>query len=205
MGQRLNIEIKKKNEDKILANCYYHWSAYTDASLDLGIELLNNIINYKEKKNDVSKAIKLLQTTGAGLIEEDYNSLKENEKKYYKIGNDRNLGYICISKKGMENTRDWEEGRMTLELDDTDYLGYNSTIAFDVFDMMTKSEIKEDYSDEIKNGELNFNKLPVLDFDLTQMKLDDMVNFKNAIPEIEKNCGFFKIKGDKNYIYQIIY
>lgn len=33
MGQRLNIEIMKDN--KVLANAYYHWAAYTGAALEL--------------------------------------------------------------------------------------------------------------------------------------------------------------------------
>lgn len=33
MGQRLNIEIMKN--DKVLANAYYHWSAYTESALEL--------------------------------------------------------------------------------------------------------------------------------------------------------------------------
>ena len=33
MGQRLNIEIKK--DSKVLANSYYHWSAYTSSALQM--------------------------------------------------------------------------------------------------------------------------------------------------------------------------
>ena len=33
MGQRLNIEIKK--DSKVLANAYYHWSAYTSSALQM--------------------------------------------------------------------------------------------------------------------------------------------------------------------------
>lgn len=39
MGQRLNIEIKRRKDNKVLANSYYHWSAYTSSSLHLAEEI----------------------------------------------------------------------------------------------------------------------------------------------------------------------
>lgn len=38
MGQRLNIEMKTKG--KVVANCYYHWSAYTMTALQLTKEII---------------------------------------------------------------------------------------------------------------------------------------------------------------------
>ena len=43
MGQRLNIEIRRKKDNKILANSYYHWYAYTYTSLELADEIMENI------------------------------------------------------------------------------------------------------------------------------------------------------------------
>ena len=64
MGQRLNIEIRKN--DEVLANAYYHWSGYTSSSIELTSEILKNIDNVNFD-NDVVKAVKLLEITGAGL------------------------------------------------------------------------------------------------------------------------------------------
>ena len=68
MGQRLNIEIKENGTT--LANAYYHWSAYTDSSLELTEHILKNIDSV-EHENSTVKAIKLLETTGAGLTEQE--------------------------------------------------------------------------------------------------------------------------------------
>ena len=107
MGQRLNIEIARKKDNKILANSYYHWSAYTYSSL----ELANEIIEYfydivrNDKVSDEIKAIQLLQTTGAGLLEQEYNTLNEEDKKYCSLATNRNLGLISFTEKGIEETR----------------------------------------------------------------------------------------------------
>lgn len=68
MGQRLVIEIKEG--DTVLANAYYHWSGYTETSLNLLNEVMNkgifNNIPIKFSKGDEQLyAIKLLETTGA--------------------------------------------------------------------------------------------------------------------------------------------
>ena len=39
MGQRLNIEIVKNGE--VLANSYYHWSGFSNSSIDLAIRIIN--------------------------------------------------------------------------------------------------------------------------------------------------------------------
>ena len=77
MGQRLNIEIRK--EDKVLANAYYHWFGYTSSSLQLTSEILKNIDNVNFD-NDVAKAVKLLEVTGAGLTKSEFGFLSDDIK-----------------------------------------------------------------------------------------------------------------------------
>lgn len=79
MGQRLNIEIVK--DGNILANSYYHWSAYSNCAINLAIEIIREfeyIKKYKINDNcnnhDLLFAIRLLEQTGAGLS--DYNIKK---------------------------------------------------------------------------------------------------------------------------------
>ena len=48
MGQRLVIEIKEG--DTVLANAYYHWSGYTETSLNLLNEVMNKGIFNNDKK-----------------------------------------------------------------------------------------------------------------------------------------------------------
>lgn len=146
MGQRLNIEIKKG--DKVLANSYYHWSAYSQSSCELAIDIANFIKENQQNCEDVLYAIRILEHTGAGLTdnapteteietvrklytEERFNKWLKNHKaselktaqllfpnKEFKECKGRNWGLIAITEGGMEETRLWEEGRMTINLDD---------------------------------------------------------------------------------------
>ena len=209
MGQRLNIEIRRKKDNKVLANSYYHWSAYTSSSLELADEIITNIYDIIRNDNtDEIKAIQLLQTTGAGLLEDEYNTLKEEDKKYCALATDRNLGLISITEKGMEDTRQWEESRLTIVVDfddkEYDFVGEKNKVEFEVYFPIDKEEIEEYYGEEIKNGDLNLDEIVEFDFDLQCMTLVNIREFMNKLRVIENNCGLFKIKGD-NSIYQIIY
>ena len=210
MGQRLNIEIKRRKDNKVLANSYYHWSAYTSSSLHLAEEIIENIYEVirKEKVSDEIKAIQLLQTTGAGLMEDEYNKLNEEDKKYCSLATNRNLGLISFTDEGMEETRKWEEGRLTIDIDfddkDYDFYGNKNLVDFEVYFQVDEEEINESYEEEIKSGKLDLNNLTRFDFSLEEMTLNDIRLFMSKLDEIENNNGLFRVKGT-DLIYQIIY
>lgn len=202
MGQRLNIEIKKKG--KRLANCYYHWSGYTRTSLKLIQEILSNMYDYKDVENDNRQAILLLETTGAGLIESEYDTLPETEKKYHRIGTNRNNGLIAITDKEMNNTEEWEEARVTINLwgeqpDDLQLLFSNSVESID-FDVVYQYESKEEILEYVDN--VDFDNIVEFNFDLCNMSADDIKDLSENIECIENNGGVFKI--NDNY-YGVIY
>ncbi|MGD8305168.1 MAG: hypothetical protein PVF17_00810 [Ignavibacteria bacterium] len=97
MGQRLNIEIC--NNKKTLANCYYHWGGYTLSSLELTEKIINYFNENKVLPNEKG-AIELLEATGASYP-----------------GKDRSAGLIDVDPKKMEQTRKWEEGRITINIE----------------------------------------------------------------------------------------
>lgn len=210
MGQRLNIEIKRRKDNKVLANSYYHWSAYTSSSLHLAEEIIENIyeIIRKEKVSDEIKAIQLLQTTGAGLMEDEYNKLNEEDKKYCSLATNRNLGLISFTDEGMEETRKWEEGRLTIDIDfddkDYDFYGNKNLVDFEVYFQVDEEEVNESYEEEIKSGKLDLNNLTEFEFSLEEMTLNDIRLFMSKLDEIENNNGLFRVKGT-DLIYQIIY
>lgn len=87
MGQRLNIEILKNG--KVLANSYYHWSAYSDSAINLAIMIIKGFDYIKRNKceeyienQDLLFAIRLLEATGAGVtdIEKTRKLLKDSTK-----------------------------------------------------------------------------------------------------------------------------
>lgn len=208
MGQRLNIEIRRKKDNKILANSYYHWSAYTYSSLKLANEIMENIYDVirNDKVRDEIKAIQLLQTTGAGLLEQEYNLLNEEDKTYCSLATNRNLGLISFTEKGMEETRTWEEGRLTITIDfdnkEYDFVGDKNRVDFEVYFPTSREEIEEDYKEELKSGEINLDEVVEFNFDLQDMELNDIRLFMAKINQIENNFGIFMINGA---FYQIIY
>lgn len=208
MGQRLNIEIKRKKDNKILANSYYHWSAYTYSSLKLADEIIENIYDIirNDKVSDEIKAIQLLQTTGAGLLEQEYNTLNEEDKKYCSLATNRNLGLISFTEKGMEETRTWEESRLTITIDfddkEYDFVGDKNRVDFEVYFPTSREEIEEYYGEELKSGKINLDEVVEFNFDLQDMELNDIRLFMAKINQIENDFGIFKINGA---LYQIIY
>lgn len=208
MGQRLNIEIKRKKDNKILANSYYHWSAYTYSSLELANKIIENIYDIvkNNKVNDEIKAIQLLQTTGAGLLEQEYNTLNEEDKKYCSLATNRNLGLISFTEKGMEETRTWEEGRLTITIDfdnkEYDFVGDKNRVDFEVYFPISREEIEEYYKEELKSGKINLDEVVEFNFDLQDMELNDIRLFMEKINQIENSFGIFMINGA---FYQIIY
>ena len=207
MGQRLNIEIKRKSDNKILANAYYHWSAFTMPSLTLANDILGNVwstFRGNEDKSDTFKAIQLLQSTGAGLLEEEYDKLSKEEQKYAKVSLDRNVGLIAFTEKNMEENRQWEEARLTVIVDfeEKNSIIRDNKVDFDVIYAITMEEIKTYYKTELENGEIDLeNDIVDLNIDFKNMSSKDITYFMSKIPMIENNIGIFKNNGK---LYQII-
>ena len=163
MGQRLNIEMKTKG--KVVANCYYHWSAYTRSALQLTKEIISNFDSIQDN-DDVKRAVKLLESTGAGY-------------------SDRNDGLIATSEEEMKNTRYWEEGRVTIDMD-------NKTFDFNVFftgyDEEDTKDVLEEYPDVVRYD----------DFPLENIPFEKIDEYTNMIYDINSESGYFMI-GDKLY------
>lgn len=141
MGQRLNIEIMKGN--KVLANAYYHWSAYTSSALELCKNIIGEIRiapiihpasllrtpeittvtmpgTVSSADRDVLHAVRLLESTGAGINESERDRILDKglcPGIAFRGAIDRNLGLISITEEGMEETRCWQEGQATIDLD----------------------------------------------------------------------------------------
>ena len=118
MGQRLNIQIEANdtntNETKVLANCYYHWSGYTSSAMELVKEIVDSGIYNLDILDPVEKAIRLLETTGAGLAEDELTDTYSTPK--YKLATSRNDGLIAISEEGTYRVIEWAESIVTINL-----------------------------------------------------------------------------------------
>ena len=214
MGQRLNVEIRRRKDNKVLANSYYHWSAYTRPSLEIAKEVLDQISEL-DKLNDFTdeeKAVKLLQFIGGGLVQEDYDKLDEDKKKYFAVGTNRNNGLISMTEESMENTRSWEEGRITIDIDFDKLSSFDIKdgkfvnnqlehyVDFEVYFPIDKETYKEWYDEELKDED-------IIELDIKSienMNYNDILKFLSRITDMENNKGIFKLKG-KEQLYQIIY
>lgn len=167
MGQRLNIEIVKNGE--VLANSYYHWAGYSNCAVDLAVQIINNFEYIKKNKvekyienRDLLFAIRLLEETGAGVnnIDKTRELLKDetNNLKLKKCEG-RNEGIIGITEEDIEETRYWEEGRVSIDIE-------KKTVNFNVIHEYTVGEFRENYTEEeikeldIKETNINFKDIP---------------------------------------------
>lgn len=145
MGQRLNIEIC--NNTRTLANAYYHWGAYTDSALEYTAEIIDAYHNLSGQITDeLQLAVKLLEATGAGITVEEKERIPYDPDFDFSDINfssaiDRNEGLIAVTEKGMEETRSWEEGRVTINIEEANF-------CFDVVSYYDKDEYVEDYGVE---------------------------------------------------------
>lgn len=138
MGQRLNFEITYDGET--LANAYYHWSAYTSSSLNI----LGKVIEaYKNRTeiNPLRVAVEILQATGAGITDEEKVEIgKDKSGKFdgikFRDAVSRNEGILSVTPDGIEDTRRWEEGRVSLDISTEKFM-------FDVMWIENKSEYEE--------------------------------------------------------------
>lgn len=150
MGQRLNVEIHSEGE--VIANAYYHWSAYTGSSLMIAKTILENI-NEVNETNEILYAIRLLETTGALLTDDEIIAAKKlDPEAMFDQAMSRSDGLIAITQEGIENTRRWEEGRVEIDLDERE-------VIFDVLHFYDKDEYMSDY-DETEESYKNMIVLP---------------------------------------------
>lgn len=188
MGQRLNVEIVSNG--KLLANAYYHWDAYTGISLQRTDDILNKLNEIRESvKDDLDLAIKLLESTGAGINAEERNYILADPElsKYLPINDcvDRNEGIISITKESMLNTRHWEEGRVTIDI-------RKKTILFRVYWEITK----EEYLDNLYGDLEHYEQLPSMDYDLEkEIPFDKFEELKNLYTSTIDTYGFKRPDG----------
>ena len=179
MGQRLNLEIRKKTKtgDKVLANAYYHWSAYTSDAFDLLLQAHTFLtLNKNIIKDEKLRAIRALECTGAGLPEYD-NGVGDlirikNMVKYRNIPfnkcTGRNNGIIGCFSDSIKATEDWAEGTATIYIDDL-------SIIFDVWCSYETVEDILEWDEDFKEEEVII--IPYDRDDMSITELQEVINY----------------------------
>ena len=197
MGQRLNIEIFNKGQ--ILANAYYHWSAYTVASLELVQKVLDAYSTFPAELSDRQKAVSALQATGAGLPDDERETIFARDLVNLTEFKGRDECIIAVSPKNIQSTRFWEEGRVSIYIDE-------SRIDFDVL----VKENRFDYDRNTKEyygegGRPMFEDLPSVDWNVRDIKIEDFKSFFSLMKDIDKSDQpFFRCSVYPTTAYGII-
>ena len=200
MGQRLNIEIVRK--DKVIATSYYHWSAYTVPAVEMTFTALRELIKNKNVVDDVDMAVRALEATGAGLTEEDKSSITNGQD--YKISQNRNDGFIGVTQESMQNMINYQEGDTAIiinkdgydfNIEDTE----NDNIHIDICGMLYFLS-PDDLKDEYNMDEKDLRTIPVhienITFNEMRILLDKISDpdgkydiFKDATGQIFATIG----------------
>lgn len=193
MGQRLVIEIK--DGDAVLANAYYHWSGYTETSLNLLNEVMNkgifNNIPIKISKGDEQLyAIKLLETTGAKILEED---LKIARLKFpmneFEASKNRTDGLIAFSEKNVNKNMDSAEAIISIDL---------KSRTIDLGGIYNYEDLDE--LQEMANENEEDLNIAIIDFNITEISFEDFKNRFEDIKKLIKNHEYIKSKEDEDII-----
>ena len=176
MGQRLNMEICSNGQ--VLANAYYHWSAYTSSSLEL-LKVVLNAYKHTKELSSLKIAVDILQATGAGINESELERIKRDESgKFngidFREAINRNEGLLCVTEEGIANTKSWEEGRVTVDIDKEEFI-------FDVMCVESNSEYDECGRDimaaDLPDTMFDFTApCPFHDFDKFEKEISDNPN-----------------------------
>lgn len=191
MGQRLNVEIWSKG--KVLANAYYHWSAYTSSAAEIVGKVIAATKIFSVDRNELLYAIRLLEATGAGLTEDECNHVREQaafKDCDFRECEGRDSGLISVTEEGIRETRHWEDGTVRIYVDE-------KRISFRVF--WTESCYEWEKEQREYNGVENADhrKLLEVDFNFDDIKFDDWgvaFAFLKRIEEpFKTNLNYFEV------------
>ncbi len=167
MGQRLNLEIHVNNKDGgavLLANIYYHWSAYTFSAFEELKNVREALTEAMDKRNTYKNdqlwiADTLLEnTTVSGITQDSLEYLKKQDEelaKGFRVASNRNEGLLGFSEKDMSSTNDWAEGVAGIIIEDDNsielynyvYEEYdNEEEMMDSYCIDSKEELNEEYT-----------------------------------------------------------
>ncbi len=175
MGQRLNIEIGYK--DKVLANCYYHWSGYTTSAFALTRQIIEyfSTIGPVNSYNMFFLAVKSLEHTGARLSCYEARQARKIDAAHFPYRGtykylDRNDGLISVSKRGITETMRWAEADVIIDL-------YDNTV--DMCGVFYVGGSKEDYIDDGGSAE-DFDSLDKKHIEF-KVKFDELDSLYNLV------------------------
>ena len=182
MGQRLCINIVDK-DNHVLANGYYHWSAYTESALHLSQSAIETFYENHTSFNGRELAIKMLEATGAGVNEDErlaINNDRELCSYDYKDCTGRNDGILSVTERGIRDTENWAEGMITINID-------TETLCLDVCYWDEAGYLEEAYGEDLT---FSYEDLPQFPFDSTDCSFNDIEALLEFIEHNPHGCKY---------------
>ena len=148
------------------------------------------------KNQDLLFAIRLLEGTGAGL--DDINvarKILKDETMNLKLREcqGRDEGIIGITQKDIEKTRYWEEGRVSIDIE-------NKKVDFEVINECTEEEFNKDYE---KEEQKQFN-IKQIDMNFRNISFEEIFELKAFIDKsVYKEQYIFYNKSNNKYVFLI--
>lgn len=181
MGQRLNLEIWNKGE--VLANAYYHWSAYTSSAAGLVSRALDYIkSNPIQDDNYLLYAIRILEATDAGLTTREIERARNRsvlDGAIFAECQGRDAGLIGISEEEISETRYWSEGSAYIYLDE-------ERVSFRVFFYQDKWEWEKEQREDYGNEDAKASNLEVVKFNHDDIKFCQWETYQEFLTSNEE-------------------
>ena len=200
MGQRLVVQIKN-NDGEPLANAYYHWSGYTGSSAEMTNLVLGYLEDAPKEYNDKQKAAWSLFMTGArfnptevGLliekgIKKDWEFLIDDKEV------DRNDGLLSVTEEGMQESEDWAEGLVEINIE-----------TMEIYFGVISIETAEDWEAwREKDSSLAVENLPVLNFcEELEFTLEEWYWFYKRVKQLIHDGHYVAASEDRKTVFQFI-
>lgn len=231
MGQRLVVNIRD-DDGAILANAYYHWSAYTMCALEVVKQAIESdaCVDYLSKidkgikvskETAVKTAINMLVSTGGSLTEESRKylptiNIKNEELREEAFDDcDRNNGLIGVGENETQNLLSWSEGTVDIFINEKN---------FDFCELLYCQTVKYETDDDIGNliyfieSMLGVSCTPKMVPKLLEEALDNISDNKIPYYDISSilfrqvndfmtdlsTVGVFFMEGDEDTVYTLI-
>lgn len=138
--------------------------------------IIGNINKLNKDDCDLLQAIRLLESTGAGLTEREITYAKTHDElkgiKFSEISG-RNDGLIAISKDEINQTRTWQEYALYIYFDE-------ERMSFKVFSKQSRWDYEKDNEDE---NMIKFDNLEKIDINFDDIKFSEINSFATLINE----------------------
>ena len=212
MGQRLVVQIKKEDpfdlwgeEREVLAAIYYHWSGYSTSALLETQKIIKCIQDTNSKDKDIIlRLIHFVESQGGGIergegsTEWEYITDKYPHEKFKKDSISRNQGLISISPKGIDDSVQWSEGDIIINIDtqkvtDETFMGWYEDIDEVNKDRKEWSADDEEYEPLKEEDIMKISVNPDdLSYDDISILYDELCESKNGYVQYD------------NYFYELI-